>query len=127
MAEGLANKWLKEHQQKGWLAVSAGIFASQGAPISPNTTEALSQRNIILDGKSKPLTQKMAEGAVTVLCMSVSHLEVAEQLTNNAELLDPRGDIIDPIGQDQEVYDALADHLEILIANKLKLLTHKGA
>ncbi len=127
MAEGIANKWLKEHHKTGWLAVSAGVFATQGVPTSSGTVEALSQRNIFFDGISKPLTKKMAEGATTVLCMSASHLEVAEQLTSRAELLDSSGDIIDPIGQDQAAYDTLADYLELLIANKLTLLTHEGA
>jgi hypothetical protein len=48
-------------------------------------------------------------------------------LTEKAELLDPLGDIADPIGQSQSVYDALADQLGKIIAQKLDLLTRQGA
>jgi protein-tyrosine-phosphatase len=69
----------------------------------------------------------MAQQADIVLCMTETHLSVASMLTEKAELLDPLGDIADPIGQSQSVYDALADQLGKIIAQKLDVLTRQGA
>ncbi len=127
MAEGLAQKWLDEHDCTGWLAVSAGISAFVGAPTSPETVQALSRHDVTYDGKSKPMTEEMAREAKIVVCMSEHHLAVAGRYSEHAELLDPRGDIADPIGQEQSVYDALADQMEQLIADKLHALIQEGA
>ncbi len=127
MAEGIANKWLEDHQQKGWLAVSAGVSALHGDPTSKGTIEALSQRQIQFKGISKPLTEDVAKKAKIVLCMSHNHLITVKKFTTCAELLDPAGDIVDPFGQDQSVYDALAQQMELLIAAKLQALTSKEA
>lgn len=125
MAEGLAQKWLDDNGFSDWLAVSAGVFACEGSPTSDETIRTLSQRGISFDGTSTQLTQKMAEGAKAVFCMSRSHLTATFQLTSHAELLNPEGDILDPIGQEQSVYDALAEQMEALIATKLQELTAK--
>jgi len=126
-AEGLAQKWLDDHGCRGWLAVSAGVHAFEGMPTSEETIHALSDRGVAFDGTSKPLTQAMAKEAKAVFCMSRRHLNIAKELTDNAQLLDPARDIADPIGQNQSVYDDLADYLEPLIACKLETLTKQGA
>jgi protein-tyrosine-phosphatase len=123
MAEGIAQKWLDDHGFKDWFAVSAGVFAFGGCATSEETVQALSQRGIVFDGMSKPLIKEMATSATKVFCMSRSHLAAASQFTDTAELLDPNGDILDPIGQDQSVYDALAKQMEVFIASKLQILT----
>tara|TARA_B110000263_G_C15022813_1_gene380339 strand:- start:40 stop:426 length:387 start_codon:yes stop_codon:yes gene_type:complete len=126
MAEGIAQKWLDENGFSDWLAVSAGIFATEGCPISDETISALSKRGISFSGTSKPITKEMATSATAILCMSKNHLLTAMQFADNAELLDPKGDIHDPIGQSQSVYDELASQMEVLISTKLKSLTSKG-
>jgi protein-tyrosine-phosphatase len=127
MAEGLANKWFIDHGYKEWLAVSAGIHAFEGMPASEGTIHALSERGITFEGTSKILTKEMAKEARVVFCMSKSHLATAERYADNAKLLDSGGNIADPIGQDQLAYDALANHLEELIASTLETLTKEGA
>ncbi len=127
MAEGLAQKWLDDNGFSDWMAVSAGVFAFEGSPTSVETVEALSKQGIAFEGISKPLTQQMAISAKAVLCMSSDHLAAANQFTKNAALLDPNGDIPDPIGQDQSVYDALAVQMQLLLATKLRSLTGEGA
>jgi protein-tyrosine-phosphatase len=126
LAEGIAQKWLDENGFSDWLAVSAGVFASEGCPTSEETIKALSQRGITFNGTSKGITKKMATSATAILCMSRSHLATVNQFVDNAELLDPSGDILDPVGQDQSVYDALAEQMDILISTKLTSLTNKG-
>lgn len=125
MAEGIAQKWLDDHQHSSWLAVSAGTHAIEGLPTSFGTVESLSQRGIDFDGTSSPLTKKMVTAANLVLCMSASHFSVAEQYGGNVEMLDPSGSIADPIGQEQIVYDELAKKLETLITERLKKLVLK--
>ncbi|MDE1037318.1 MAG: hypothetical protein OR996_00600 [Phycisphaerales bacterium] len=127
LAEGIAQKWLDEHGISNWLALSAGVYATEGSPTSVETLEALSALGIDFHGVSTPLTPEMAQKADIVLCMTETHLSAASMLTEKAELLDPLGDIADPIGQSQSVYDALADQLGKIIAQKLDLLTRQGA
>ncbi|MBC8202156.1 MAG: low molecular weight protein arginine phosphatase [Planctomycetes bacterium] len=126
LAEGLAQKWLKEHNHEGWLAVSAGIYAIDGMSTSSETLQALENRGISYDGTSTLLTEEMAKEATLVICMSESHLAVAKQFTEQAELLDPNGDVADPIGKGQSVYDALANQMEKLIGNRLHTLIGQG-
>lgn len=127
LAEGLANKWFNDHRYNGWLAVSAGIHAFEGMPTSPETIQALSERGIAFEGTSTLLTEEMAKEATVVFCMSKNHLATVERYSDNAKLLDSEGSIADPIGQDQLAYDALANHLEELIASTLEALTKEGA
>jgi protein-tyrosine-phosphatase len=126
MAEGLAQKWLDDNDFGGWLAVSAGVLVPEGSVASKETVEALLQYGIAFEGKSKPLAKEMALSAKAIYCMSASHLAAVKQFTENAELLDPAGDIVDPIGQDQSVYDALAEQMQHLISAKLASLTSEG-
>ncbi len=126
MAEGLAQKWLDDNGFSDWMAVSAGVFAFEGSPTSEETLEALSKQGITYEGTSKPLNRQMAHSAKVVLCMSSGHLAAVHQFTENAALLDPNGDIPDPIGQDQSVYDALAVQMQSLLATKLRSLTGEG-
>ncbi len=123
LAEGIAQNWLDKHKKGRWLAVSAGVYAQEGMPTSEETICALANRGISYSGTSKQLTKKMAEGAKAIFCMSESHVVVARQFARSAELLDPSSSIPDPIGQNQNVYDALADQLEKLIVKRLHRLT----
>ena len=80
MAEGLAQSWLENGGHKHWQAVSAGTFATEGAPTSKETLHALSQREIEFSGTSAPLTGEMIHSAHIVLCMTQSHMDMANQL-----------------------------------------------
>ena len=57
--------------------------------------------------------------------MSRSHLAVAGQYGDNVEMLNPDGPVADPIGQEQPVYDELANKIEVLIGNRLEELILK--
>ena len=127
MAEGLAQKWLKDHKHKDWLVISAGVFANEGMPTSGETVQVLADRGISFDGTSTLFTKEMAKAATIVFCMSGNHLARANEFMSKAELLDPNGDIDDPIGRGQSVYDALANQMEQLVAKKLESLTSQGA
>jgi len=125
MAEGIATNWLKEHGQSDWLAVSAGIHAVDGMATSAETIKALDGLEIAYEGTSTHLTNKMVKEAQIIFCMSKNHLAAVRHLSNRVELLDQDADILDPIGQDQSVYDALAEQMKLIISTKLGTLTKR--
>ncbi len=109
------------------LFVSAGVYAADGMPASPETIDALAGLGIDHRGRSKPLTAEMIEKAHVVLCMSRSHRDAALGLVGDTPanqekivLLDPEQDIDDPIGSGQSAYDALLKRLLDLIPRRLK-------
>lgn len=125
MAEGIAQYLLQKKGLLEWQACSAGVFAADGADTSQLAIKALSNRGIQFEGSSKSLNTKMIMAAQAVYCMTPSHLQSALSLApaaSHIELLDSTEPILDPIGQSQEVYDAVASRLEQLIKDKITLL-----
>lgn len=130
IAESIARAWLGRGSLGDPQAIfiaSAGVAAVDGAPTSPEAVEALRRIGIEHDGASKALTAEMIRGADLVLCMTRQHAEAARSLvagedaqTKKVVLLDPRGDIPDPVGQSQGAYDALTELLTELIPVRLK-------
>lgn len=114
---------------------SAGISALDGMPTTHETLEALRHAGIEYDGRSKRLTEPMIRKAAFVVCMTASHQAAARRLVADSPetqarivLLDPEGDIEDPIGMGQREYDALATRLTEIIPPRLQqLLQPEGA
>jgi L-threonylcarbamoyladenylate synthase len=109
------------------LFVSAGVFAPDGMPVSPETIAALESAGIEHRGRSKPLTRDMIARADVVLCMSHSHRDAALNLAGDDPgadgkimLLDPGADIDDPIGAGQAAYDALLRRFVQLVPRRLQ-------
>jgi protein-tyrosine-phosphatase len=132
MAEAIARHWIhggllgdaNEH-----FAASAGADATDGAPPTPEALGALESLGIDHDGASKRLTADMIRHAHLVLCMTNAHARAAKALVagepEQAEkifLMEPRGDIEDPIGRGQHAYNQLARRLMDLIPSRLKEL-----
>lgn len=122
IARGLVAKGI-EGVNTDLLVVSAGIFASSGAPTSPETVTALEARGYRCDGASTPLSEEMIDGADVVFGMTASHVDAAKHLAPSTstpiERLDPQGDIDDPIGMDEATYERLAMYLEEVIPPRL--------
>ena len=122
IARGLVAKGIDGLTSKVFV-VSAGVFAASGAATSPETVAALDARGYECDGASIPLTAEMIDRADLVLGMTASHVEAARHLspktTTPIELLDPDGDIEDPIGMGEATYERLARHLEEVIPSRL--------
>ena len=130
MAEGIAHQWLQQHEIRGWQALSAGTWASNGCSISQGAVEALQKLGIEFDGTSKVVTKKMVEGADFVICMTKSHQSAVSSLVDDSShvgVLDPNSPIYDPIGQEQSVYDSTAAQLESLIVARLEALIQQKA
>jgi protein-tyrosine phosphatase len=104
---------------------SAGVAAASGTPATAEAVAALEDLGIEHDGRSKPLSAEMVRNADVVLGMTTSHVQQARELAGRDHArkvmrLDPRADIEDPIGLDQDAYDLLARRLMQLIPRRLK-------
>lgn len=132
MAESIARQIVADGKISGLgsdeiLFVSAGLAAYDGAPASSEVTEVLGRRGITEDHRSLHLTPKMVEKADLVLAMTRSHVAGISGMASadagvRIEPLDPDGDILDPIGQGLDVYEATAAQIERAIPGHLKEL-----
>lgn len=129
MAEAIARDMLESGQVPGHgrevFVASAGVAAWDGSPASVETVDALRRRGISFDGHAKRLTPEMVRRATLVLAMTRSHLVSARALVggephqDKVHLVDPSGDMEDPIGMGQAAYDALAGRLEQVLPARL--------
>jgi protein-tyrosine-phosphatase len=128
LAEGIARQALLTGAIDGvepdLFVASAGVHAQDGMPISEESRAALARRGIEIDGSSTGLTAEMVNRADLVLGMTGSHVQAARLIAPGSntpiERLDPDGDIADPIGQSQDVYDRVASRIEALIPGRLQ-------
>ncbi len=114
-------------ENAGYAVTSAGTAAMTGAPMSSGSLEALRRRGI--DGsthRSQPLSEMLIREADRIWCMSPEHREAVLARVPGAaartELFDPAGAVFDPIGQGPEVYERCAQHIETLVARRVKEL-----
>lgn len=118
MAEGIARWLAAEGRMPGvpqdTFFASAGIWASEGRRYSEETIRALAKLGIEADGRSTPLNAEMVRRADLVLTMTEQHAAAVRDLLGpdaaaaTIRVVDPEGDVPDPIGDDQERYDRLA-------------------
>ena len=132
MAEAIARKviadslHLPEAQlaKEGYKVTSAGATAFSGAPAADNAREAVkSLGGDLSNHRSRPLTAQMLNQASIILAMGKSHLEMVKMISpsaaDKAVLLDPAGDIDDPIGGDLALYKNLAAKIKQAIEKRL--------
>jgi protein-tyrosine phosphatase len=131
MAEAIAEHWIERGllgSGETYLAASAGVAASNGQPPAAEAIRALAALGIDFEGRSKPLTAGMIEGADVVLTMTEAQRSAARALLGEAadehadkiRRLDPAADIEDPIGLGPAVYAALARRLMEIVPRRLK-------
>lgn len=110
---------------------SAGAFADNGSPITPESLEAL--KSLGVDAKeaaahrSRELTRQMIQDATAVFAMTAAHARAIRTIdptsADKIKLLDPDGhDVPDPIGGSQAVYTRTAERLKDLIQRRLQEL-----
>lgn len=130
MAEAIARHALEQGQVAGVkdkvFVASAGLAAGDGMPVSEETLEALERIGISHEGASKGATAEMLRKADRVLVMTAGHLNAARRLLGDderakakVELLDPEGDVDDPIGHGVAAYHALAKRFQRLVPRRL--------
>jgi protein-tyrosine phosphatase len=133
MAEALARKAIAdaygvtedELDNKGVSVVSAGVFALAGTRATPQAVEAVrSLGGELSRHRSQPLTPELLHAADAIFAMGRSHAMSIQAMSPAAgkklQLLDPTGDIDDPIGSDLQTYQSLAQHMQGLIRTRLK-------
>lgn len=126
MAEAIARSLLAaEGDSSGTIVRSAGASATVGCPATPEAIAALAKLDI--DGeahRSETLTPDLIEQADIIFTMTSRHAEAVQAMAPGAAgkilPVDPEGDIADPIGGPQPVYDATAARLREAIARRLK-------
>lgn len=132
MAEALGRKLLAkrlgvredELEGKGFGVASAGVYAMPGTRATPQAVEAVQELGANLSRhRSQLLTLELIHHADVVYAMGAGHARAVEALVPAAhgkvKLLDPAGDIEDPIGADFLTYKMLAEKLEGLIDTRL--------
>lgn len=101
-------------------AVSAGLSASPGAPMTAEAQEALRHLRLPFNTHSaRSLTHELANAAEMILCMTQGHrravIDMLPAAAGKTRCLDPDGDIEDPIGGGLEVYLKCAGRMQSLI------------
>ncbi|HTU20056.1 MAG TPA: Sua5/YciO/YrdC/YwlC family protein [Gemmataceae bacterium] len=101
---------IEELPGRGYQVMSAGLSAAGGRPAAAEAEQVARGYGADLSAhRSQPLTLELAAQADLLVGMTQSHLRALTDyfghLGASPRLLDPAGDIADPIGGDQPVYD----------------------
>ncbi len=132
LAEGFARKEaarrlaIKPEQllARGLRFASAGISAFSGSPASEGSLQAAAELGIDLSNHiSRTLTPALVAAARVIYCLSSSHLAaIVTSLPESADkvqLLDPGGEVPDPIGGDLLLYRSTRDHISRAVSARL--------
>lgn len=133
MAAGICRKLLAERlggrpeelESRGYSVQSAGAFAFAGAPASSGAVNAMRSRGIDVTGhRSQQLTVDLVNTADRVFAMCQSHRDAVLRMVPDAgekvQLLDAEGDVSDPIGGDDGVYELCAGRIEAAMRLRLE-------
>ena len=130
MAAGIMEKLCEENDLDVNIK-SAGIFAQEGAPATPEAVEAVKKYDIdISSHKAQPITQELIDKSDLILTMTEAHKMLLQGLAKDktctiCELADIDSEIEDPFGGDLADYKKTADDLYIAlsqIADKLYMI-----
>lgn len=127
MAEGLMNKVAGDNGLPV-TAVSAGIFAENGAPASEEAIASAQKYDVDIAGhKAQTITERLIEESDVILAMTQGHKQLLMNIAPGKvytinEYAGLNGDITDPFGGDLieyeqvcgEIYDAVVDIAEKL-------------
>jgi protein-tyrosine phosphatase len=141
MAEAICKKGLADRlgcaiddlPERGYVVCSAGLAAEEGAPAAEHAVAIARSLGVDLTAhQSEPLTAELVEQATHLLGMTQGHVSIMEAFfPGKARVLSPTGeDVVDPIGQPQEVYEACArqmtGYIEELVEDMLKRESPQG-
>jgi protein-tyrosine-phosphatase len=101
-------------------ALSAGLCARVGAPLTPEACEVLQSLNVSVGPHAaRNLTAELADQADLIFCMTSAHrravLDMIPSAAAKTYCLDPEGDIADPIGLGLAAYIQCARHIQSLV------------
>ena len=101
-------------------ALSAGVSAKVGAPLTSEAQEVLRSLNVpVRPHAARNLTPELAEQAQMIFCMTSAHrkavIELIPSVAWKTYCLDYEGDIEDPIDKGLEAYLNCARHIQALL------------
>ena len=133
MAEGFARQYLADQagipvdqlEDSGVAIASAGTGTLAGMPASSESVQVMDECGVnISSHRSSPLTPEMIHAADLIYCMTQGHRSAVLRLVPAAEqrtfLLDPAGDVEDPIGADLATYRTCRDKIRKHVADRLR-------
>jgi protein-tyrosine-phosphatase len=111
--------------RKGFHVVSAGVQAGEGMPASGQAVLAAHARGAdISHHRSRKLTRELIREADMVFCMTDSHVadvvDLVPEAAAKTRLLDPHGNVPDPVGGGPEAYAVAADRIEKALRGALR-------
>ncbi len=136
MAEGFCRQYLAQKlncdldqvAEMGYNILSAGTVAAAGQEVSCESVKASLVKGLDISGYvSSPVTKELVEKSDFVFVMASGHLrglegfgaKVGSQLAGKIMLLSPDGDIDDPFGQNQKVYDSCAEEITFAVRKRI--------
>lgn len=139
MAEVICEQLLAKHlgcsrqelEDKGYVVLSAGIAASENRPATFEAQEVVKRRGLSLaDHQSQRVSETLARYADMIFVMTRGHREALLSQWPNIDmrlqvLRTDGGDISDPIGGNEDIYDACADQIEKMILAQLDTIAIK--
>lgn len=101
-------------------ALSAGISARVGAPLTPEAQEVLRSLSVpVQPHAAQNLTLELAEQAEMIFCMTSAHrkavMEMLPSVAGKTLCLDTEGDVEDPIGNGMPAYVACARRIQAAV------------
>ena len=122
MAEALARRAAAERGLDDLQIASAGVAAPDGEQASQNARHVMKSRGLSLEAhRARQLTHELAGEAGLILTMTEAHARAVRRIAPEAKVftlhgyLDEAGDVADPWGGSEAVYEACACALESLI------------
>lgn len=105
-------------------AMSAGISARVGAPLTPEAAEVLRTLEVpVQPHAARNLTVELAEQAEMILCMTSVHrqavIDMLPSMAGKTYCLDLHGDVEDPIGKGMAAYVACARRIHAAVQWRL--------
>ena len=105
-------------------ALSAGVIARVGAPMTDEAQEVLRSLNVpVRPHAARNLTRELADQAEMIFCMTRAQrqviIEEMPSVAGKTYCLDPESDIADPIGGPLEAYARCASLLQSLVRLRL--------
>jgi protein-tyrosine-phosphatase len=101
-------------------ALSAGISARVGAPLTQEAEEVLRSLDVpVRPHAARNLTPELAERAESIFCMTAAHrqavIEMLPSVAGKTYCLDLQGDVEDPIGKGVAAYVACARRIQAAV------------
>ena len=108
-------------------ALSAGVSARVGAPLTPEAAEVLGSFNVpVRPHAARNLTPELASEAELIFCMTKAQrqavIEMLPQFAGKTYCLHADSDVDDPIGKDMAAYVACARQIQRLVQLRLNEL-----